>query len=395
MFQQLINHSPDLKRLRDEGHEIEVKGGYLLIHHIPYVNSSKEIAFGILVSELTLKGDSCTAKPSTHVINFQGSHPCNKDGTIISGIQHVSQDSILTEGVTVNHIFSNKPVNGYDDYYHKVTRYIEIISAPAKSLDKNVTEKTFKVIVDEDPDSPFQYIDTNSSRANIGRMNIKLKGQKMGIIGLGGTGAYILDLVAKTQVGEIHLFDGDYFHLHNAFRSPGAASLDQLRSNPLKVDYYAQMYSNMHKGIIPHQFYIDEKSYETLLNLSYVFICVDSNQARYQIVKFLIDKQIPFIDVGLGVNQIDDYLIGTIRVTSADAEKNDHFEKRISKEDFDQNEYSTNIQISELNALNATLAVIKWKKMCHFYQDLEQENHCTYSINVAQLHNDDFKTSVR
>ena len=41
MSQQLISHSPDLKRLRDEGYEIEVRGGYLLIHHIPFVDDPK------------------------------------------------------------------------------------------------------------------------------------------------------------------------------------------------------------------------------------------------------------------------------------------------------------------------------------------------------------------
>jgi biotin operon repressor len=47
MLQQLIDRSPDLKQLRDEGFEIEVKGGYLLIHHIPYVNQSREINYGV------------------------------------------------------------------------------------------------------------------------------------------------------------------------------------------------------------------------------------------------------------------------------------------------------------------------------------------------------------
>ena len=52
MSQQLINHSPDLKRLRDEGYEIEIRGGYLLIHHIPYVDQNKQIQLGVLVSTL-------------------------------------------------------------------------------------------------------------------------------------------------------------------------------------------------------------------------------------------------------------------------------------------------------------------------------------------------------
>jgi tRNA A37 threonylcarbamoyladenosine dehydratase len=65
----------------------------------------------------------------------------------------------------------------------------------------------------------------------------KLKIPKVAIVGLSGTGVYVLDLVAKTPVQEIHLFDGDLFHSHNAFRSPGAASLDELRQAPKKVTY--------------------------------------------------------------------------------------------------------------------------------------------------------------
>jgi len=53
------------------------------------------------------------------------------------------------------------------------------------------------------------------------------------------------------------------------------------------------------------------------------------------------------------------------------------------------NEYATNIQIADLNALNAILAVIKWKKLSKFYQDLIEEHQTTYSINVSQLLNGD------
>jgi hypothetical protein len=35
----------------------------------------------------------------------------------------------------------------------------------------------------------------------------------------------VLDFTAKTHVKEIHLFDGDTFFQHNAFRAPGAANL--------------------------------------------------------------------------------------------------------------------------------------------------------------------------
>jgi len=70
--------------------------------------------------------------------------------------------------------------------------------------------------------------------------------------------------------------------------------------------------------------------------------------------------------------------------------KNDHLVNRIPLVDEDENnEYVTNIQIADLNSLNAGFAVVKWKKMCGFYQDLEEEHHTTYSINVSQLLNED------
>ncbi len=390
MSLQLISHSPDLKQLRDEGFEIEVKGGYLLIHQIPYVNHIKEIKRGILVSALDLANNNRTSTPSTHVIYFIGDYPCNKDGSPIEGIRNSSNNQKLFEGVEVNHLFSNKPTNGYSDYYKKVTRYAEIISNPAKSIDPTITGKTFKVIVDDAEDSVFQYLDTNSSRANIDFINSKMKGQKVGIIGLGGTGAYILDLVAKTPVLEIHLYDGDDFLLHNAFRSPGAASKTELDIRKSKTVYYASVYSNMHRYVYSHACYINGLNIEELNRLSFVFLCIDRDSVKKEIIEFLLTRNISFIDVGLGVNIVDDSLIGSIRVTTGTQTKNDHLFQRISCGDDLENEYASNIQIAELNSLNAVLAVIKWKKLLGFYQDLKLEHNSVYSINVSQLTNDEF-----
>lgn len=390
MSQQLISLSPDLKRLRDEGYEIQVKGGYLIIHHIPYVNRNREIKFGTLVSELTLSSNTQTAQPSTHVIRFIGEYPCNRDGSIITAIQHGSNNETLLEGITTNHSFSNKPPGGYADYYQKISRYADILSAPAKSIDKNVTAKTFRPIVDEDQNNVFCYLDTNTSRSNIHMINAKFKGQKIGIIGLGGTGAYILDLVSKTPVLEIHPFDGDDFLQHNAFRSPGAVSIELLEKGRIKkVNYYRGIYSNMHRNIIPHDYYITEANISELRNLSFVFICVDKNSVRKMIMDYLLEVGIPFVDVGLGVNVVDDTLIGTVRVTAGTPTKNDHLSIRVSSEDTENNDYNTNIQIADLNALNASLAVIKWKKLSGFYQDVNEEHHTTYSLNVSQLLNED------
>jgi len=390
MLQQQINRSTDLKRLRDEGFEIEVKGGYLIIHHIPYVNGNREVKFGKLISTLSLNND-VTIKPDNHVISFMGEYPCNNDGSIITAIQHSGQQNqALFDGIVINFSFSNKPPNGYNNYYDKVTRYAEIISAPAKSIDKTVTAKTFKVIIDTEDESVFKYIDSNSSRANIFQLNSKFKGQRVAIIGLGGTGSYILDFVAKTPVDEILLFDADEFLQHNAFRAPGAASVESLNKRLKKVHYFTEIYSQMRNGIIPYAENVTEENIELLKGVSYVFICIDNNSAKGHIISKLRDFGVVFFDVGLGVNVTDENLIGILRVTTVTPSKFDHISTRIVFDTMDDNEYATNIQIADLNALNALMAVVKWKKMSGFYQDLKQEFNSTYTVNTSQLINEDF-----
>ncbi len=390
MLQQQINLSPDLKRLRDEGYEVEVKNGYLIVHHIPYVTSAKEVKFGKLISTLSIN-NNITLKPDTHVINFMGEYPCNKDGSIITAIQHSGQlNQTLFDEIIINFSFSNRPPNGYDNYYDKVVRYVEIITAPAKAIDKSVTPNTFRVVLSTEDDNTFNYLDTNSSRANIYQLNSKFKDQKIAIIGLGGTGSYILDFVSKTPVDKILLFDSDEFLQHNAFRAPGAASIETLNRRMKKVHYFTEVYSQIHKGILAYAENVTEDNIALLKDMSYVFICIDSNASKSKIVSKLLDSKVTFFDVGLGVNIVDNNLIGTLRVTTATVAKNNHITSRIGFEEMGDNEYSSNIQIADLNALNALMAVMKWKKLSGFYQDLKQEFNSTYTINTSQLINEDF-----
>ena len=282
MSQKRITHSLDLKKLRDEGFEVEIKNAYLLVHNVPYVNSEKVIARGTLVSKLTLAGD-VTTRPESHVMFFMGDHPCNNDGSVITAIRHQSNTQTLADGIIVNHSFSNKPPEGYKNYYEKVVTYVNIISSPAESIDPSVTAKTFRVVETENPDDVFDYLDTNSSRAEISAISSKFDNLKIAIVGLGGTGSYILDLIAKTQVKEIHLFDGDDFLQHNAFRAPGAASIEKLNQKPKKVLYFQEIYSKMHKYIIPHAYYLTSSNLEELMGMDFVFICINGGEIKKNI----------------------------------------------------------------------------------------------------------------
>lgn len=387
MSHKLISHSPDLKRLREEGYCIQIQGSFLLLREVPYVNAQRQVQTGTLVSSLVMAGD-VTCKPDTHVAYFDGEFPCNADGTPIQQIMHQSADVDLGHGVKAKHSFSSKPSSGYTDYYHKMTTYATIIAGAAAVLKPDVSPRTFRV-PDEEENSVFNYLETASDRAGIGAITQRLATEKVGIIGLGGTGSYILDLVAKTPVQEIHLFDNDLFLQHNAFRTPGAPSIDELRELTQKVDYLAGVYSKMHRKIVPHTVAISVEYLHLIEGVSFVFVCIDDGEVKRLIFKKLESLGVSFIDVGMGLELVDDSLGGILRVTSSTPEKRDHVYQ--GKIDFsgggEDDIYSANIQVADLNALNAAMAVIKWKKLRGFYRDLDQEHHSMYTTDGNLLTN--------
>jgi hypothetical protein len=294
----------------------------------------------------------------------------------------------LGHGVMAKHSFSSKPASGYTDYHHKMTTYASILSGQAAVLQPGVSPKPFRV-PDEEEDNVFHYIETASDRAGIGALTQRLATETVGIIGLGGTGSYVLDFVAKTPAREIHLFDSDLFLQHNAFRAPGAPSIDELRDAPRKVDYLTGVYSKMHRKIVPHAVGIATDNLHLLEGLSFVFICIDGGAAKQQIVQKLEALAISFIDVGMGLELVDESLGGILRVTASTPDKREHVHQgRISFDVGDIDDiYASNIQVADLNALNACLAVGKWKKIRGFYRDLEQEHHSTYTTDGNMLLN--------
>jgi hypothetical protein len=392
MMPDIIAQSADLKRLWEEGHSMEVVDGHLLVHQVPYVNSRKEIKLGTLLTTLSQNGGR-TIKPDNHVIYFIGEFPCLKNGSPINQLFHQSGDRIMVKDIVVNHSFSNKPVGAdFPDYHAKIRSYIGVISNPAKSIDDTITELTFAVRDSIDSESVFNYLDTNSTRAEIVPISAKLAKEKVGIIGVGGTGSYLLDFLAKTPVLEIHLFDGDDFIQHNAFRAPGAPSIAHFYEHLKKTDYLKGIYSNMHRFIFSHPENVDKSNVNKLEGLTFVFICMDAGPEKEEIINYLEQNDISFIDVGLGVEEDDGALFGMARVTTSLPGKRGHTKRLISfAKDADQAIYDQNIQLAELNALNASLAIIKWKKLLGFYKDHENELHSTYTIHLNETTNESFQ----
>lgn len=392
MSQRLISRSPDLQRLRNEGYDVEVRGGHLLLKDVPYVTPERKVRRGVLVSKLRVAGDVAD-RPDDHTVYFAGETPCHADGTPLVQIINSSGRQDLDRGLAVDHYFSSKPPSGrYEDFHDKMTTYATILASPAARIEAGATPMTFPVVEETDEDAVFNYIDTASSRAGIMVVSRKLELGKVAIIGLGGTGAYVLDHVAKTPVRQIHIYDGDRFSQHNAFRAPGAPSKEDLQEKPQKVSYLQRVYSRMHRGIVAHDCFVDESNVGELRDMAFVFLCLDKGGPKRLIVEKLEEYGVPFVDVGMGLYVAKEALHGVLRVTTSTPSAREHVRtrNRIAFTNGDGNdEYSTNIQVADLNALNAALAVVKWKKLFGFYGDLEREHFCTYTLDGNIVANED------
>ena len=357
------------------------------MREVPYVDSQKRIRTGALISSLCLAGE-VTTKPDNHQLHFAGEFPCNADGSPIK-LGRQACNTVVAD-LTAKHKFSSRPDNGYSDYYHKMSTYANILSGPAATIDPKVTPKVFRSPEPEE-ESVFQYTETASDRVGIGELSKLLAGDRIAIIGLGGTGGYILDAVAKTPVREIRLFDGDIFLQHNAFRAPGAASLDEIRQVISKVEYFRRIYSRIHKGIVPHNCMMGADTIHLLDGVTFAFLSMDAGEAKRLVVEKLESIGASFVDVGMGLELDNGSLGGILRTTTSTPEKRDHVHNgRISfagggEEDI----YASNIQVADLNAMNAMFAVNKWKRIRRFYRDLECEHHSTYTTDGNMLLNGD------
>jgi ThiF family len=386
MLHQPIDLKPDIQKLVEEGYEASIHRQHLLVESVPYVTPTSEIAFGTLVCDY-----SDESRPRDHTVWFKGETPCTCQGHPLGQVINHSNPQIMFDRFEVNHYFSNKPSNVTDfpgDYYVKMKHYIDILENQAKSIDPDVDARTGRVVESRNDDSVFRYGDTASARAGIVAISQKLKLLRIAIIGLGGTGGYILDQVAKTPVGEIHLFDGDDFKRHNAFRAPGAASLDQLQNIPKKVDYFYGVYNAMRTGIVCHPYHLDANNIVELKNFDFVFVSVDDGISRGLICNHLKVSGIAFIDVGMGLKKDSGMMniSGQCRTTLCTPSKHDHIDTYLDMHDNREEAlYASNIQVADMNALNAMFAVIRWKQYFGFYTDSEQAHNLSFAIGFQSL----------
>ena len=393
MLPSLISLNEDLQKIQDEGISFDVRSGNFVADCVPYLTESMEVKAGILVFPLNMN-NKIIKKPTEHTAFWVGGKPCEMDGTPIKGLGIAEMHNPLFDDIISEFRFSCYPDKGmYPTYYDKVLNYWRVITAPAENTDHSACLALNRHKLVKPLDSKLVYWDINSTRAHIAGLTDMFKGMKIAIIGLGGTGSYILDFIAKLPLEEIHLFDSDVFKQHNAFRAPGAAAAHILEQNIPKVQYYNDLYRQMNEAIVPHPENINPDNKDYLLGMDFIFLCIDNAAVRNEIANYLIQHNKKFVNSGIGVSLREGGLAGIIRISYGEPNRyqylNDAFDD--TNEAGADDLYRDNIQIAELNAFAAMESVFRWKQSLGFYQDTVNTCDMQFIINKNKIIYDDPK----
>jgi len=386
MFRKLASLNPDLKRLQEKGFAVAIDSEHLIVRDIPYLDAAGQVRWGALVIKMVFIDQQHVAQEN-HQVLFAGGEPHQIDGTPIGNIgnrPHKLPLSPACSDVVVERSLSNKPASGkFADFFEKVESYVAIISGPAMAK-HGATPYTFREVSEAEVDSVFMFHDTLTSRAEIADLAALFKDDVIALFGLGGSGAYLLDFLVKTPLKEIRGFDGDEFHVHTAYRSPGR--LDPNEFGAKKAQVYQARYENFRRGLVLAPEYITQAGDANLDGVTFAFVCVDKGASRAAIFDILISRGIPFIDVGMGLQRQGVPLSGMIRTTyfAPEAAQGVRDLKLAEEGEAPDDLYKTNIQISELNAMNAAVAMILFKQLRGFYARNNTSYHLLFGI-------DDFK----
>ena len=244
---------------------------------------------------------------------------------------------------------------------------------------------------------PFNIPNTFESRAAIAPVQDRIRGQKVAIIGLGGTGAYLLDLLAKTPV-EIHLLDPDCVEWHNLMRAPGsptAEEIEQVRlGSMLKVNYYRAKYKAFREAIHAHPIRVEGPSmFAKFLSehpIDFAFVCIDQQtegdtSRQDAVYHALSEAGIPFIDSGVSIVLENSTVTGAV-TTSAYEAGSDTWQDAIPAPRFEGNLPSyRNVQLPEVNAVAATFAVMEWRRRTEQYASKSPSFYHKLRLEKAQI----------
>ncbi len=366
------NHEDQLAEVLQAGFDCSVEDDTLAVGLIPYRLSDGGIGHGSLICHLNRIGDDIAA-PTDHTVAWVGDEvPHRRDGGPMDSLIIDQSRSTWSNGVTSVCVMSRRGPKPYPNYGQKMLTYIRLIAREAATnwrlASPGVIEvKDASLLVDHE---------AGLNRSRVGHLNALLAKENVAVIGAGGTGAHIVDLVSKSNVQQIDIYDPDHVSLHTQLRWPGIIERCIVEDKMNKAEYLAALYARRtNRNIRGHPFAIGKNNLTYLREKTMVFVAIDKGSSRREILTSLAGSGLNFIDCGIDLQGTDGPLTASLRIIRCQAEE--CAEKRTELAMLapsggnagDDDLYTQNIQTGEMNSLNAALAVIAWKQGIEFYRD--------------------------
>ena len=376
------NHETQLAEVLQAGFDCSVEDDTLSVGPIPYRLSGGGVGHGSLICHLARNGGNI-APPNEHTAAWIGDEvPHHRDGRPMDRLIIDQSRNTWSNGATSICVMSRRGPEPYPTYGQKMVTYARLIAREAVAHWRGTSPGVIAVtdvnhLVDHE---------TGLNRARVGHLNALLAKENVAVIGAGGTGGHIVDLVSKSNVRQIDIYDPDHVSVHTQLRWPGIVERRVAEEKTNKAEYLAALYARRtNRNIRGHPYAIDKENLTYLNGKSMVFVAIDNGPARREVLAGLAGIGVNFIDCGIDLQGNEGPLTGSLRIIRCQAEQS--AEKRSELATLapgaaiaaDDDLYAQNIQTGEMNSLNAALAVIAWKQGIGFYRD-------AYGYRRSRLH---------
>ncbi len=319
--------------------------------------------------------------------NLQASHGWQQNAAHTANIRGLIQGRLYdrTGGELANGVIGRSDSNlvlsikltgrEYADAWEALNNYVMQIYAlflGSASLDRKTVPRhyTFELLDDQTPEAM-------DWKALVDR-------ERVAIIGLGGVGAWIADLIIKANPFEVRGWDYDCIEPKNILRMPGGLDPGTWIGRP-KAVWFQEVYSLVHSRVHGlNSKVLPENVHEVLGGTTFAFVAVDDADARLMICDALADAQIPFVVAGLSLVRMDKRVRISMRVITAHVGVSSWRHAIPQVGQAGQDDYGS-LDLPDVYSMAASWAIQSWRKMKGQVVMAQREECLDYSANDQSL----------
>lgn len=181
-------------------------------------------------------------------------------------------------------------------------RLVDEGGRPTAVIDRLIEVSEKVRIVCRGTDGPFDEMFDRNVRA-FGKLGQQqLRSLHVGIVGVGGTGSFVVEELARLGIGHLTLIDDEDIEASNLNRVLGSTSSDVGRP---KVEVSAQLACRARADIVVTPVkgsVIRESVARRLLDCDLIFCCTDSHGSRAVINQIVYQYVVPAFDIGVRID---------------------------------------------------------------------------------------------